>query len=291
MANLNNLNLEFSGNILRALQLNDSKEIVLKKEIPLSFNLNEEVHSRKNRDDLIEEFEESVRGIINGDEQETVTAGILIGTSQTFLNVMPVDFNEDAGSISSHILWELSNYYPDSYKEFTIKYFRLNNNYISDKIDDVLLIAISNSRLEFIKSLCDACDITIKNVEIDHFAVEKCLKEFFQSEIKNKKALVIGSKSGRLDFSIIADGQMKYYDYEITERSDLRNLLVRQINIMNSNMFNIEKFFLYGDDKTGRVKNFLEEQFHEIPVSIISHSGKKEDSGFAPLYGLALKNL
>lgn len=286
-----NINLEFSGNILRALQLNDAKEVILKNEITLSFNLNDEFHSRKNKDSLIEEFEESVSSIFNNEDQEQRTAGILIGTSQTFLNVMPVDFNEDAGSISSHILWELSNYYPESYKEFTIKYFRLNNNYLSDKIDDVLLIAISNSRLEFIKSLCDSCDVSIKNVEIDHFAVEKCLKEFYPAEIKNKSVLIIGSKSGRLDFSLVSNGLMRYYDYEVTEKSDYRNLLVRQINILNSSLFNIERFFLYGDDKTASIKNFLEEQFQNIPVSYISHSGKNEDSGFAPLYGLALKNL
>jgi Tfp pilus assembly PilM family ATPase len=286
-----NINLEFSGNILRALQLSDSKEVILKNEITLSFNLNDEFHSRKNRDSLIEEFEESVSSIFNNEDQEQRTAGILIGTSQTFLNVMPVDFNEDAGSISSHILWELSNYYPESYKEFTIKYFRLNNNYLSDKIDDVLLIAISNSRLEFIKSLCDSCDVSIKNVEIDHFAVEKCLKEFYPAEIKNKSVLIIGSKSGRLDFSLVSNGLMRYYDYEVTEKSDYRNLLVRQINILNSSLFNIERFFLYGDDKTASIKNFLEEQFQNIPVSYISYSGKNEDSGFAPLYGLALKNL
>ncbi|HMS34710.1 MAG TPA: pilus assembly protein PilM [Ignavibacteria bacterium] len=286
-----NINLEFSGNILRALQLNDAKEVILKNEITLSFNLNDEFHSRKNKDSLIEEFEESISSIFNNEDQEQKTAGILIGTSQTFLNVMPVDFNEDAGSISSHILWELSNYYPESYKEFTIKYFRLNNNYLSDKIDDVLLIAISNSRLEFIKSLCDSCDVTIKNVEIDHFAVEKCLKEFYPAEIKNKSVLIIGSKSGRLDFSLVSNGLMRYYDYEVTEKSDYRNLLVRQINLLNSSLFNVERFFLYGDDKTASIRNFLEEQFQNIPVSFISHSGKNEDYGFAPLYGLALKNL
>jgi len=286
-----NLNLEFSGNILRALQLSESKEIILKEEIRLSFNLNDEFHSRKNRENLIEEFEESVRPIFKDEEQEFRSAGILIGTGQTFLNVMPVDFNEDAGTISSHILWELSNYYPESYKDFTIKYFRLNNNYLSENIDDVLLIAINKHKLEFIKSLCDSCDISIRNVEIDHFAVEKCLREFNPDDIRNKKVLIIGSKSERLDFSLIANSTMKYYDFEVTERSDFRNLLVRQINILNSSLFTIDRFYLYGDDKAAVIKSFLEDQFKNIPVSFISYTGNKEDSGFAPLYGLALKNL
>ena len=286
-----NLNLEFSGNVIRAIGLNESGEIVLKEELSLSFNLNDEQVTRKNKEDLTAEFEESMNRMLEEEEdREVKPAGILIGTGQTFLNVSPVDFNEDAGSITSHILWELSNYYPDNYKDFNIKYYRLNNNYLSDNIDDVLLIAINRKKIEFIKQLCDSGNIKVKNVEIDHFAVEKCLKEHYGNEINNKTILITGCKNGRLDYSLIVNGSMKYYNYDLTERSDYRNLLISQMNILNSSAHIPERYYLYGDGSTADVRDFLETQFH-IPVSIISYSGRNEDSAFAPLYGLALKNL
>ncbi|MBK8552832.1 MAG: pilus assembly protein PilM [Ignavibacteria bacterium] len=273
------------------MRLDQSKEIDLKEEIRLSFNRNDDFHLKKNKDAFVEEFEECMSKISKAEGEGIQKAGILIGTEQTFLNVTPVDFNEDSSSISSHILWELSNYFPETYKNFNIKYYRLNNNYPGENIDDILLIAVNKNKLEFIKNLCSGSGIKILNVEIDHFAVEKCLKEIYPDENKNHTMLVIGCRDGRFDYSLIENELLKYYSYDIFERADFKNLLISQINTFNSSLFNIEKIFLYGDENTIKTNNFLKEQFQFMPVTIVSPEGNEADSKFAPLYGLALKNL
>ncbi len=285
------LNLEFSGNVLRILKLNDSKEPVIKKEFGLGFNINDESRSRKNKDDLIRKLEEILNSLAAEGNFEFNSAGILINTEQTFLNVTPIDFNEDISSISSHILWELSNYFPETYKNFNIKYYRLNNNYLNENIDDVLLIGINKSILEFINNLCGGCDLKIRNVEIGHFALEKCLKEDYPAESKNNTILVIGCRDYRFDYSMIVNGVLKNYDFDIYEGSDFKNLLINQINTSGSLFYNIDIVYLYGDVSVGKVKLFLEKQFQNIRVCVIKVRGKEEDSRFAPLYGLALKNL
>ena len=34
----------------------------------------------------------------------------------------PVEFSDDKSNINSHILWELSHYFPENYKDFIVKY-------------------------------------------------------------------------------------------------------------------------------------------------------------------------
>lgn len=80
----------------------------------------------------------------------------MIEASQAFLNVLPVDFNEGKANINSHILWELSNYFPENGKDFIVKYYRLNNNYISKNIDEILLIALDKNKIDIIKIFATA---------------------------------------------------------------------------------------------------------------------------------------
>lgn len=284
--------LGFTENILKVLRLNDSKEIILKDRFSLSFNINDETYLKRNHDELISEFSGYIFNILKNESPEENTASVVIDTAQTFLNVIPVDFNEDHNNINSHILWELSNYFPEKYKDFKIKYYRLNNNNRNEGIDDVLLIAIDNNKINFIKKLCNASNVKIKNIEIDQFAVEKCLKENYKSDILNKNILIIGCKNSRLDYSLISNEELKYYNYDLSEVNNYKTSLVKQMNFFNYTFSNktIGHIFLYGNENLDNVKNFLEVEFPNLKISTIDSLGLN-DSSFASLYGLALKNI
>lgn len=290
-----NLNIEFSDNTLRVLRLDKLKKISLKQEINLSFSLSDDSVLRKDKSDLIREFEDVLSDMLKMDEKidvndRDITAGFLIGTEQTFLNVTPVDFEEDNSSVSSHIIWELSNYFPDTYKDFNIRYYRLNNNRVSENIDDTLLIAINKKKLEFIKTICDSSGIKIKNIEIDHIVIEKCLKEKYPEDIIGKTVLVIGIKKGRVDFSLLSDGEIRYYDHDNPGGSNLKQLVIKQINLLNSLLFTIEKIFIYGEDTNNELREFLKEHIECTDIFNIKYDNT-EDTTFSPLYGLALMNL
>lgn len=291
-----NLNIEFSDNTLRVLLLDKLKKISVKHEKNLSFSLSDETVLRKDKSDIIREFEDAISEMLkdyfeNGNSETNVTAGILIGTEQIFLNVTPVDFDEDNSSVSAHIIWELSNYFPDTYKDFNVRYFRLNNNRVSENIDDTLLIAINKKKLEFIKMLCDSAEIAIRNIEIDHIVIEKCLKEKYPEDIIGNTVLIIGIKKGRVDFSLLSNGEIRYYDYANLGGTNLKFQVVSQINLLSSLLFNVEKIFIYGEDCNNELKDFLQEQFENIGISKIKYEDNSEDTAFAPLYALALKNV
>lgn len=286
-----NLNIEFSGNVLRVMLLDQNGKIVSKNEKNIGFSPSDFDQARKNRNEFIAEFSGHMRSILGYELDQTRNAGILIGTDQTFLNVFPLDFNEEQSSIDSHILWELSNYYPESYKDFNIRYLRLNNSNLSQNIDDALLIAVNNNLIAFIKSLCNESNIRIRNIEIDQFTVERCLREFRKAETADASILIIGCKNDRLDYSYVEKGSLKAYDFDIIEDRNFGNSVIRYLNSIQPEIKKVNEIFLYGDKLVTQVKNFIEELVNGISVSYAGIPGEADDPKFSPLYGLALKNL
>lgn len=286
---MNSLFIEFSGTVFRTLLLNDSGETILKNESGLGFDINDEALTGKNPEELFRQFADTFPEIHQAANDEPVSAGILIGTNQTFLTVLPIDFNEDQSSIDSHILWELSNYFPETYKNYTVKYYRLNTSLI-ENIDEILIVAVNRGKIEFIKNLCNSINILIKSVEVDQFAVERCLKISGHAKLKDKISIILGCRNERLDFSLMQNEKLRYYDYETYTGTNFQIPLINQINYFDSAFGEIEEIFFYGEDSAlSSIRNFMNEQFSKINTPVIGCGGIN-DPRFAPLYGLALKN-
>ena len=288
--------LGFAGNNLKLLKLNSDKEIVFAGETDLGFNINDLSYIKKNRDEILNIFPEKLNELINFENLQETTAGVVIDSSLTFLNVIPVDFDEDTSSINSSILWELSNYFPDNYKDFNVRYYKLGKNPVSKNIDEILIIAVDKTKINFIINLCNNSGLKIKNVEIDQFAVEKYIKEKYRNEFSNGIIFLSGFKSGRIDFSLLEKGKIKCFDYSRTDKSGYVNAFRKLLNSFKTNSgFHIpEKIFIYGDEILSDLKNILNDEFGESKITVLSpfkdNNVLSEPSSFAPLYGLALKN-
>ena len=293
---MRSLNIEFSNNLVRVLQLNKSKEIILNEEIELGFNIDDVNYIKKNKKEAVSIFSEKFSELNLNETNTEENACVLLNTSQSFLNVIPVDFNEEKNNIDSHILWDLSNYFPDTYKDYIIKYYRLNNNYLNEKIDEVLLIAVDKNRVDVIKNLCNGIGFKIVNIDIDQFAVEKCLKENYSGEFTEQNILLIGFKDSRIDFSLISKGKIRYYDFQNPGKANFKILIEKQIEFLTSvfSEIKIEQAFIYGTEKSINVQNFINEELKIFPATIINpskiNSSEVSQSRYAPLYGLALKN-
>ncbi|HQY19624.1 MAG TPA: hypothetical protein PK294_04780 [Ignavibacteria bacterium] len=288
------INIGFSGNNMRIMELTDTGEVNRLEEVTLSFNLDNDKLLKKHRKEYLEEFSEIINGILDTSGLEPYEANILIDTGLAFMNIIPVDFSDRNSSINAHIHWDLSNYFPETYKDYNVKCFRLNNYPVSEKVDEVLLIAVSNIKTDFLKNVCNNCNIIVKKIEIDQFATEKY--------IRNKKSvaeasLIIGFRNNRLDLSLIVNGVLKYYDYEITEREIFKLPLLRQLNFFLKRFGNIKivEINIYGEEKVTDLKNFLIESVKNIPdlnvgnIDIL-YDTEIHESKYAPLYGLAVSS-
>lgn len=97
----------------------------------------------------------------------------------------------------------------------------------------------------------------IKNIEIDQLAVDKCIKNNYPEDIRNFNILLIGCKNSRLDFSLISEGKIKYFDFQNTARSNINQAIYSQMNFEKVfSDIRIGKVFLYGEEKSIFVKNF-----------------------------------
>lgn len=293
---MDSINIEFSDDRFRVLQLNSLKEIVLKEEIELGLNINDVKYIKKNKKEAVNIFSEKFSELPFNEEYSISNACLLLNTSQTFLNVFPVDFNEEKNSVDSHILWELSNYFPDTYKDYIVKYYKLNNNFLSENTDEVLLIAVDKNRIDVMKTLCNGCGVKIVNIDIDQFAVERCIKESYDGKFSDKNILLIGCKESRFDFSLISNGKLRYYDFLISGKENFKSLIDKQLESVSSKFadFNFDQIFIYGNERSLKVKGFIENELKRFSVSMLNPLNTKisqdDESKYAPLYGLALKN-
>lgn len=287
--------LGFSDNNLRYLKINSSREVISSGEAELGFSINDLSYLKKNKDDLMNVFSLKLGEFVSQNEFKEMNAGVIIDSSQTFLNIIPVDFNENENNINSHLLWELSNYYPDNYKDFSIRYLKLKKDLTGENVYDVLLIAIDRNKLNFIKSLCNGIGIRIKNIEIDQFAAEKYVKEKYNTE--NQKVLLAGFKNNRMDLSFTFKNRIIYYDYGRANKQGYLNVLKKLLNAFNVSSDTVfpDRVFIYGDNLSDELETVLFDEFGKSNVNVLSPLSNPEVntdfSTFAPLFGLALKNL
>jgi len=285
----------FSDNILRFLKINSSRTVTASGETDIGFSINDVSYFKKNKDDLLNVFHIKVGELLKDSEFKDLNTGVIIESSQTFLITIPVDFTDNENSINSHLLWELSNYFPDTYKNYSVRFLKLRKFITGENLYDVLMIAIDKNKLNFIKSLCNGTGIKIKNIEIDQFASEKCISD--NCKIKGTKILLAGFKKHRIDFSITEGNKIIYYNYGRTVRQNYLNVSAKLLNSLKTSASAVspDKIFIYGDSISEELNSLLFNEFGKQNVNVLSPFDNQKEilnsSAFAPLFGLALKNL
>jgi Tfp pilus assembly PilM family ATPase len=176
---------------------------------------------------------------------------VTIGTSQAFLNILPLDYSEGKQALNSKIYWELSNFFPDTYNDYIINTYRLNSVMPCINTDEFLIIAVLKNAMEFVKRLFKLCNLNLDLVDIDHFSAEHALRFNYNEAISKRNILLVGLRSGRIDYGYIENKKYKYYCYSKYSSGPEFNLsLVRKVNsLMNGILLKQapDTIYLYGD--------------------------------------------
>lgn len=296
------LSIGFAGRTLRLLTLGPSGEVASSMTAALNFDIGEESVFTKDADEYSAGFSELIKNFLRAEDASGLKAGVVIDPSSAFICVLPLDFSEPGTALESHIQWEISNFYPDSSRNFSKRYYRLGEPLFSGDIFESLLIAIDRRRIRFIKSLCLNAGIHLKNIEIGHFASERCLTELYGRSVRGNSVVLSSCSISRVDTSLLRDGKLCYYDFDLTWGENPASVLYRQITAVTQRLGaneTLTEIFLYGD-ASGPV---MSQGFSEIfggtklthldlfPAKIGDRNSKSDSSPFVPLFGLALKNL
>lgn len=216
-----------------------SKKLILKKIFTSKVALDSFSNERA------EQIASIILSSVNISEKFTKLS-FCLGTEFAFLNVIPADENLSDQALNEHLLWEISQYFPgESIDGFTVRGYRFGNS----NVQRVLLVAVKKEIISFLRALADKLKLGIQIIDIDHFAVENCLRERISS-VRSRyfysNFILIGLKSSRIDISVFKDYEFqRYFYYIINGESDTRYFLIKLINEHVSAGF--ERFIFYGE--------------------------------------------
>jgi len=288
---------------IRLLDTNKDGQIRYAKIISEGFEFENIFRQNKLSESAIEAAAEKINDTI---KESGMTAGIsrlVIDTDKCFANVIPLDYSEPKDKISSNILWELSNYFPDDYKEFKINYHKLLSEQVSENIYETLIIGIKNSVIDSLKKLARLTDTKIISIDIEHFTSEKYFRQIRKKLFNDECILVIGCKKNRFDFSVINDSGCFGYNFFICKDANFQERLAKEFTQLESKYtsMQINNIYLYGDETTTnayqlinglskKARVILSNPFYEIGITDkLSTEIVSEGYKFIPLCGLSLE--
>jgi Tfp pilus assembly PilM family ATPase len=286
---------------IRFLETKKDNKISFAGIKPDNFELDNLFKQNKLSETEISKAADSINRVLNDSGTKENTARLLIDTGKCFANVIPLDFSESKENINSNILWELSNYYPDCYKEFRISYHKLNSSVYTDCVKETLIIGIRKNVIEVLKKLSGLLNIKVTSIDIEHFASEKYFRAVRKNLFKDENILVIGCKKNRFDFSIINGESTFAYDYFEFKDSNFRERLIKTYTLLleKSNSQPVNNIYLYGDENapsaykiinelSQKSRVFLSNPFYEIGITDnLSTDIVSEGYKFIPLCGLS----
>ena len=295
--------ISLSDKSIRFLETNKDKKICFAHQVTDNFELENIITQNKLTDSYINRASDEINKVLKSSGTSAHTAKLVFETGQCFANVIPLDFSENKEKISSNILWELSNYFPEDYKNYKINYHRLLTESLTETIKETLIIAVKSSKLEAVKKLSGRIDIKINSIDIEHFSAEKYFRAIRKELITEENIVVMGCKRNRIDYSIINNkGCFAYSFITIDDDSAFQeNLAKAYINFEKKyKNLDIKNIYLYGDEMTSTVyktindssvngRVILSNPFYEIGITDkVNTDIVSEGYKFTPLCGILI---
>lgn len=270
------LGIGFSANNIYFTEIiNDSGTPKLQhvETVKVDFDFEDEFQRHKSSQKDLTNISGEIQNYISRRNLKIQNISLSIGASQAFLITLPIDFSEGRQTINSKIYWELSNFFPESYSDYVINTYRMNNVLPCKNCDDYLIIAVHKNSMEFIKRIFKLCGLGIKVVDIDHFSAEHSIRKNYETKLEGKRALLVGLKKGRVDYGYVINKKYKFYSYSKynTEIEFNLNLTRKLGNLFSKQPVagGVDTIFLYGDDIREDTVNAVR-KLDKAPVEIIN---------------------
>lgn len=294
------LSIGLSGKILRMLGMDSSGNVTSVGSAGLSFDVSGDA-SGKDLQPLAEEITEHITTFTANADLSRIKCGVVIDSSMAFINVIPLDFDETAAAIESHIQWEISNYIPESSRNFSKRFFKLGDPVFEGNIHESLVLAVDRSKVKLIRELLSPSGISPMSIEIAHFAAEKCLSEYFNRSIRDNSVVLSSVFRNRIESSLLQNGTIAFYEYDIPlDRNPVTFLYEQMVKISGkSGNQPVKELFIYGELSEAVIRCDFKQYFEGLKITHLDlfRKGSRESlsgpdsSVYTPLAGLALKNL
>lgn len=202
---MNNILIEYSGTKIRLLQHNSERVIFLDQlEFVDSgfFYLEPKVNSKK-----VGEFTELLVSHLHKHNIIANAIKLVLDSRLAYISCIPLEFSDELENINSSLIWELSNFYPENYKNFKINFQKINQD--NDELaylGNTLIVAYNKNIAEVIRRISEVSSLRVSGVNFDIFTAGN-----FISKNYVKNFVSVGVKNNRVDLSFYIKGAVSFF--------------------------------------------------------------------------------
>ena len=292
---MNNLLFEYSGNKIRILRI-DSDKIIFIDQLEFVdsdfFYLEPKINFKK-----VNEFSDLLVSHLKKNNLFADSIKFVLDSRLAYINCIPLDFKDEVENINSSLIWELSNFYPESYKNFKVNYQRINtNNGDLSLLGNTLIIAYHKNISEVTRRISELSSLKISNINFDIFTAGN-----FINKLNISNFVSVGCKKDRVDISFYLNGKISFFVPFFIKENQPMSILTEMRKILSLSGFEeVSDVFFYGDESTPNLFNFFESskcklnihltdpfRFYKLDSTLIEDRPDKLHSySFAPLFGI-----
>lgn len=293
---MNNLLIEYSGSKVRILQA-DSKRITFIDQLEFVdsdfFYLEPKINFKK-----VNEFSDMLAAHLKKNNLSADSLKLVLDSRLAYISCIPIDFSDEPENINSSLIWELSNFYPESYKNYKINFQKINTE--SDGISilgNTLVIACHKNIAEVTRRISEISKLKITSINFDLFTAGNYICNY----LGLGSFVSVGCKRDRVDVSFYIKGKISFF-LPLLIKEDFQNVLLNEVNKVLSlpGFEEVSEICFYGDETTVNVFNQFEsfnngyklkitdpfEQYNLDPAFLEDRVDKLYSYSFTSLFGL-----
>ena len=250
---MNNLLIEYSGTRIRLLQFNSERVIYLDQLEFIDsgfFYLEPKVNSKK-----VSEFTELLVSHLRKHNVIADAIKLVLDSRLAYISCIPLEFSDEAENINSSLIWELSNFYPEDYKNFKINFQKINQgNEELTFLGNTLIIAYHKNITEVTRRISEVSSLKISGVNFDVFTAGN-----FISKNYAKSFVSVCVRNDRVDITFYINGAVAFFMPVNIRESNFEVLLEELKKMLHLPGFEeIKNIFLYGEEQASAFLSFLE---------------------------------
>lgn len=203
-----------------------------------------------------------ITAVLKKNNISAVSASLVLDSKLAYLNMIPVDFTDEIENINSSLIWELSNFYPDTYKNFKISYQKIEAN--KDEyfyLGNTLIIAYHKNIAEITRRISELSSIRFTGINFDNFTAGRYFIRNDESDF-----ILLGLKEGRTEISHYLNGSIRNYT-GIFNHGENDNVFSETEGLLKLPGFNeIKKIFIYGEEDSVKNAEKIKAEYKEIII-------------------------
>jgi hypothetical protein len=256
--------IQYSGKNIRILEISEKKSIKYIDQLDYLdssvFFLEPKLNHKR-----ISELSDLLITNMKKNSVYTDAIEFILDSRLAYISVIPVDFSDEIDNTNSTLIWELSNFFPESYKNYKITYQKLKNS--EDKpgtFGNTLLVAYHKQIAEITRRLSELTSIKFSKINFDIFTAGLYFQNTGISDF-----ICIGCKNDKTDISFYKGNKINYFS-GLYMKEKPSGYYYDEINrILNLAEFSeISNIYVYGEESAVSIYGYLSDNMQKRQVSM-----------------------